>query len=265
MVTTRRQSILCKALTAQQTSRSLRNAKKLEQPLKPKTLIKPKQKKKTKTKATIKKLETVIVKHKASSNSSFYSDIAKELRLNTNRLKVCQDEKDVIRKCLLCRYYLSSMQWGPLMEKFIKDKFKINKPKDSTSGDGCSPKKKNIEIKVSLGTSQGAFNFVQIRPDHKIHYYLFLAYDLYFSKEGRVFWFLCKSQELYKLIPEYGGYAHGTVAKFGKITLRNLKGRNMEYALRPSPHAHKGSKPHILWQLMMKKFYKTESAIMKAI
>jgi hypothetical protein len=200
-----------------------------------------------------------------TNQSNFYSDIANELRQNTSGHKLCQDETNVVRKCLLCRYYLSSMQWGPLMEKFIKNKFNITKPLNSTSGDGCSKRKKNIEIKVSLGTSHGSFNFVQIRPDHKIHYYLFLAYDLHVGKEGKVYWLLCKPQELYKLIPEYGGYAHGTVAKFGKISQRNLKGRNMEYALRPSPLAQKGSKPYKLWQIMLKKFQRTESAIMKAI
>lgn len=198
-------------------------------------------------------------------SAAFYTNIVKELRQNTNKIKICQEEKDTTRKCLLCRYYLSSMQWGPLLEKHIKEKFCINKAKNSTSGDGCSKKKKNIEIKVSLGTSQGSFNFVQIRPDHNIHYYLFLAYNLHYGKEGRIHWFLCKPQELYKLIPEYGGYAHGTVAKFGKITQRNMKGRNMEFALRPSPSATKGSKPHKLWQILLKKFERTEKAILKTI
>lgn len=195
----------------------------------------------------------------------FYTDIAKELRQNTNWTKLCQDEHDIVRKCLLCKYYLSSMQWGPLLEKYIKHKFNISKAKNSTSGDGCSSKGKNIEIKVSLGTSQGAFNFVQIRPDHNIHFYLFMAYDVHYGKEGKVYWFLCKSQELYKLIPQYGSYAHGTVSKFGKITYRNLKGRNMEYALRPSPKARKGTHPNTLWQVLLKKFQRSENDIRKLI
>lgn len=202
---------------------------------------------------------------KNTKSVQFYKNIVKELRKNTNKVKLCQDEVDIVKKCLLCRYYLSSMQWGPLLEKFIREMFKIGKPKNSTSGDGCSPKKKNIEIKVSLGTSQGTFNFVQIRPDHNIHYYLFLAYDVYFGKEGKIYWFLCKAQDLYKLIPQYGGYAHGTVAKFGKITFRNMKGRNMEYALRPSPSSRQGSNPHKLWQTMIKKFNVSETTIKKTI
>lgn len=221
----------------------------------------------TKKKQTTRKCTKNAITQKLPLKKSidFYTNIVKELRKNTNKVKICHDELDTVRKCLLCRFYLSSMQWGPLLERFIKEKFKIGKPKNSTSGDGCSPKQKNIEIKVSLGTAQGTFNFVQIRPDHSIHYYLFLAYDLHFGKEGKIYWFLCNAQELYKLIPQYGGYAHGTVAKFGKITLRNMKGRNMEYALRPSPSSRQGSNPYKLWQIMMKKFHVSENVIKKTI
>ena len=200
-----------------------------------------------------------------SQPSHFFSHLAKELRQSTSRTKLCDQETNCVRKCLLCKYYLSSMQWGPLLEKYIKNKFNISKPKNSTSGDGCSPKNKNIEIKVSLGTIEGTFNFVQIRPDHNVQFYLFLAYDVHYGKEGKVYWFLCKAQELYKLIPQYGGYAHGTVSKFGNIHSRNLKGRNMEYALRPSPTARKGTKPFALWQIMLKKFLHTEKSIKNII
>ncbi len=194
-----------------------------------------------------------------------YNHIVKELRQANNRLQLCQKERNIVKKCLLSKYYLSSMQWAPLLEKHIKEKFKISCPTDKTSGDGCSSKGNNIEIKVSLGTMDGAFNFVQIRPDHNIHYYLFLAYDVYFGKEGRVYWLLCKSQDLYRLLPQYGTYAHGTVSKLGRITLRNLKGRNIEYALRPSPRAHKTSKQHTLWQIMLERFQCTEASIRKLI
>lgn len=194
-----------------------------------------------------------------------YNYIVKELRQPNNRLQLCQEETNIVRKCLLSKYYLSSMQWAPLLEKHIKEKFGISTPRNNTSGDGCSPKKKNIEIKVSLGTMDGSFNFVQIRPDHHIHYYLFLAYDVYFGKEGKVYWFLCKPHELYRLLPQYGTYAHGTVSKLGKITLRNLKGHNIEYALRPSPRAQKTSKQYALWQVMLKQFQCTEAFIRKLL
>jgi hypothetical protein len=194
-----------------------------------------------------------------------YSYIVKELRQSNNRLQLCQQEKNIVRQCLLSKYYLSSMQWAPLLEKHIKEKFSISSPTNNTSGDGCSPKKKNIEIKVSLGTMDGSFNFVQIRPDHHIHYYLFLAYDVYFGKEGKVYWFLCKPHELYRLLPQYGTYAHGTISKLGKITQQNLKGRNIEYALRPSPRAQKTSKQYTLWQVMLKRFQSTEASIHKLI
>lgn len=199
-------------------------------------------------------------------SDAFYGGLVNQLRKNTDYIALCRNENEIIKKCLLCKSFLSPSQWGPLLEKHIKDILKVSKAKDSMSGDGCSRKKKNVEIKVSLGTStMGQFNFVHLRPEHNLHYYIMLAYDVYHGKHGKVYWFLCPAKEIYKLIPQYGGYAHGTVAKLGKITKSNLKGKNKEYALRPHLYAQKGSKPRMLWDLMIKKFHVPLTKLKKII
>lgn len=203
--------------------------------------------------------------HKRKSDA-FYVGLVKQLRKNTNFVALCHKENELVKKCLLCKSCLSPSQWGPLLEKHIKDVLKISKAKDSMSGDGCSRKKKNVEIKVSLGTSTlGQFNFVHLRPEHKLHFYVMLAYDVQYGKLGKVYWFLCPAKDVYKLIPEFGGYAHGTVARLGKITQASLRGKNKEYALRPNPHAPKGSKPRLLWDIMMKKFNVSLTKLKKMI
>jgi hypothetical protein len=180
--------------------------------------------------------------------------IVKEMRNPVDYLKVCKEEKDTLRKCVLCRKYLSSNQWSVLLEGYIKEKFKIKKAENEVSGDGISSLGKKIEIKVSLGGLDGGLNFVQIRPDHQIDYYLFLGYNLFEDELGKVYWFLCPSTQLYKLIPEYGGYAHGTISKLGKISHENLCNRNCEYSLRPNPNKNKGCKSRELWDKMRSEF-----------
>ena len=148
--------------------------------------------------------------------------IVESMRVQNKYVEICKREEDLLHKCILCRYYLSSNQWSLLLESHIKNLFNIEKAKDSTSGDGISRNGMNIEIKVSLGSDNGRINFVQIRPDHKIDYYLFLVYNLYTENIGSIHWLLCDSNELYKLLPEYGGYAHGSILQHNAITLENI-------------------------------------------
>lgn len=63
--------------------------------------------------------------------------------------------------------------------------------------------------------------------------------------------FKIESEVVYKLIVNYGGYAHGTCSVLGKITMENIKGRNCEYALRCDPNAKKG-KSRDLWDELKK-------------
>jgi hypothetical protein len=192
-----------------------------------------------------------------------YIDIALKLRNKVCGVTRCTKEQNIVRKCLLCKYYLSSNEWSVLLEKHIKELFKISKSVNNTSGDGCSMNNLNIEIKVSLGTKDGTMNFVQLRPDHDINYYLLLAYDVSVENYGKVYWFLCKPDDLYELLPTYGGYAHGSIERLGKITKDNIKGRNCEYALRPNPY--KNGKPKQLWDLMIENYQSTEETIRETL
>lgn len=183
-----------------------------------------------------------------------FKEIVKEMRVSNNYKQICDDETNTLKKLILCKKFLSSQQWGPLLETFTKNKFCINNKKDSVSGDGTIGNN-NVEIKISLGVNkdESMFNFVQIRPDHNIDYYIFLVYVLEEDELGKDYWFLVKSDELYNLLPKYGGYAHGTVQKQGKISEDNIYGRNCEYALRPKV----GSE---LWNIFMK-FNKSEEEL----
>ena len=72
---------------------------------------------------------------------------------------------------------------------------------------------------------------------------------------GKAYVFKVPSEDLYELVIEYGGYAHGTCEKLGKITKDNIKGRNCEYALRCNPNSKKGNSFE-LWKQLKK--YETE-------
>ena len=65
-------------------------------------------------------------------------------------------------------------------------------------------------------------NFVQLRPDHIIDYYLFVGYNLFEDTYGKVYTFLIPSNDIHELIINYGSYSHGTVFKLGNITKDNI-------------------------------------------
>jgi hypothetical protein len=175
--------------------------------------------------------------------------LVETMRSEDKYKKLCIEETDLLKKCILCRYHLSSQSWSIIMENFIKDKLKLNNKKDETSGD-CSKLDKNYEIKVSLGTSSGQINIVQIRPDHKIDYYIIVCYNIHEEVLGKVYTFLIPSNKIYTLIVEYGSYAHGTTSKLGLITDKNIFGRNLEYCLRPNPLKNNIAKK--LWNEFLK-------------
>lgn len=187
------------------------------------------------------------------------------MREKNNNLELCQKETNLLKKCIFSKFHLSSNQWSPLLEKHIKTMFNIGKCNSKTSGDGCSSNRKNIEIKVSLGDQYGQINFVQLRPDHDIDFYIFLAYNLFEGQNGELQWFLCKPDDLYELIPIYGGYAHGSIQQHGKITEENIKGRNLEYVLRANPTKNINTKSRILWTVLVDRFGADESKIRNSI
>jgi hypothetical protein len=169
---------------------------------------------------------------------------------NTYKEK-CINETDLLNKCILCKQFMSSQEWSCVMEQYIKKELNIDSKKDEVSGDGCK-NGKNIEIKVSLGCINGQMNFVQLRPDHNIDYYLFVGYNLFEDTCGKVYTLLIPSENIYELIINYGSYSHGTVFKLGNITRENIKGRNCEYSLRPNPELSNNCKYKKLWIELLK-------------
>lgn len=89
---------------------------------------------------------------------------------------------------------------------------------------------------------------------------MILVYNLFEGEYGGVYLMIIPSKELYLLIPEYGGYAHGTNLKNGKITMSNLWGSGYEYALRPNPRK-KGTKSCELWEIMNSRWNRLGSDI----
>ena len=153
------------------------------------------------------------------------------------------------QKAILIRAFVNPQ--GNIPELIIKEDLQIGKPVDELSGDGCK-NGINYEIKYSGHAKKCKFNWLQIRPDHEIHFYILLGYDMYHDDNlGKVFTFKIPAEDLYELIEDYGGYAHGTIKKNGKITKENLKGRGLEYTLRAQPSAKKETKSGRLWSRLL--------------
>ena len=164
-------------------------------------------------------------------------------------LENIKNEKTLTGKCILARQYLTPQSTD--LEIICKKDLDIGNPLNSTSGDGHK-NGINYEIKASVHANKSKTNFVQIRPDHDIHFYIFIAYNMYENDTiGKAHIFKIPSHIVYDFIVRFGGYAHGTCAKLGKITSDNIKGRNCEYALRCDPNSKKG-KTFELWNQFMK-------------
>lgn len=160
----------------------------------------------------------------------------------------------LIDKCILAREYLSPQSTD--IEKIIKYDLNMDDTINEISGDGRK-NGINYEIKFSGHAKKSKLNFVQIRPDHNIDYYIFVCYNMHSNKslKGKAYILKIPSNDLYDIIINYGGYAHGTYSILGKITKENIKGRNCEYALRCNPNSLEGTKDYKLWRKLLK--YKT--------
>ena len=177
----------------------------------------------------------------------------KDVKNKSEIMKNIYTQPTLTAKCLHVRCYLNPQSTD--FETLLKKELEIGPPINETSGDG-NKNGVNYEIKTSIHAKKSKINFVQIRPDHNIDYYIFIAYNLYENETiGNAHIFKVPSNIIYNLIVQYGSYAHGTCAKFGKITLENIKGRNCEYALRCDPNATKG-KSYDLWNIL--KTYEVE-------
>jgi len=168
----------------------------------------------------------------------------KDCKDKTKIVEMIKSETSLTRKCVLARNYLSPQSTD--FETICKKDLNIDNAINSTSGDGHK-NGINYEIKASVHGNKSKINFVQIRPDHNVDYYILIAYNMYENNTiGNGHIFKIPSKIVYELIVRYGGYAHGTCNVLGKITLDNIKGRNCEYALRCDPNATKG-KSFDLW------------------
>ena len=154
--------------------------------------------------------------------------------------------KDEIMKCytlkeahIYCKIHkLSGQVTGPLIENFIKEKYNMEKNSASLCIGVLKHNGVDVEIKVSTGgQSNNKFNYVQMRMNHTCEY-LLTAYYIDYSNlenEGELYIFRLKKDHLREAILQFGGYAHGTVKKLGRINMEDLlNGENdKEYALRP--------------------------------
>lgn len=151
--------------------------------------------------------------------------------------------------CLMAKYYkLSAQQWGPMVEKHIMSSLKLKKPPNKTSGDGTRDGT-NYEIKASLCDSD--LNYVQIRPDHDIQWYILIAFFIQ-NNQVQLCQFKIPSEKVDELIITYGDYAHGTKKQKGSITADTIKGNGNEYALRPNPNGKPGTNKKKLWDEFVK-------------
>ena len=160
-----------------------------------------------------------------------------------------QYSNNLCEKCILARNFLKPQ--STIMERIIKTDLDIKNAINNTSGNGI---KNNIkyEIKISIFAKKSKFNFVQIRPDHDIDFYILICYDLYKNKLGQAYILKIPEKVIFNFIVQYGSYAHGTYKKLGKITMNNLKGRNCEYALRTYSNSNKNTKNYIFWSELLK-------------
>lgn len=135
-------------------------------------------------------------------------------------------------------HQLSGQIAGPLIEYYIKNKYKMIKNNSSLCIGDLHYKKSNIEIKISNGgKDNNKFNYVQLRLNHNCDYILTAYYisNDNIDIEGELFIFRLNKSDLKDIILKYGEYAHGTINKLGKITKKDLddKTNDKEYAIRP--------------------------------
>lgn len=138
-----------------------------------------------------------------------------------------------------CKYNnLSGQFTGPVLEKYIKIKYKMTKNNASLCNGDLKCNETNVEIKASNGGKENnKFNFVQLRMNHNCEYILTAYYIDYTNLDnlGELYIFKLNKENIKPLIVKYGGYAHGTIRKLGEITIDDLNDidNSKEYVLRP--------------------------------
>jgi hypothetical protein len=190
-------------------------------------------------------------KNKKSNNENMDNiDIQNETKI---KLKLLLDSSTSTKKHIInimklktlkeahiyCKYNnLSGQFTGPILEKFIKNKYNMIKNNASSCNGDLKCNEINVEIKASNGgKDNNKFNFVQLRMNHDCEY-IFTAYYIDYCNLddlGELFIFRLNKENIKNLILKYGGYAHGTIGELGVISLDDLNDVNnqKEYALRP--------------------------------
>jgi len=133
---------------------------------------------------------------------------------------------------IIAKSYLSPQSYGALLEIWIKKRMDLGDKLDNLSGD-ASHNIKTFEIKVSIEDKTGKFNYVQLRPSHSVDAYIILNYSITLDE---VLWLYIPHNEMITMINESGGYAHGTLAVQGAITLQSIQSNSYEYCIRPNMH-----------------------------
>lgn len=173
-------------------------------------------------------------------------------------------EPNIKRAHIYCKIHqLSGQVLGPLIEYYIKNKYGMiknnsslcngdlqqhnqrnfeiklsNDSKENNSSACIEHNQTNFEIKVSNGGKENnKFNYVQLRMNHNCAYIL-TAYHINYDNietEGELFIFKLTKINIKIIILKYGGYAHGTKQKLGKISEDDLENpiNNKEYSIRP--------------------------------
>lgn len=126
---------------------------------------------------------------------------------------------------------------GSIIENFIIVKNKMVKNNSKNLYGDAKINNKNIEIKISLGGNKthDKFNYVQIRFNHNVDYYILTAYYICINNVkngGELYIFIINKEDMKNLIIKYGGIAHGT--KIKKLIIGDLTNEILtEFSLRP--------------------------------
>ncbi len=187
-----------------------------------------------------------------TTNEQYLRSLVDEMRAPIKTIQEIMDEINMqlmlTGKCILARKYLTPQSTHT--ERMCREDLGIGPPLNETSGDGRK-NGINYEIKISIHAKNSRINFVQIRVDHDVQFYIFIAYNMYANVNlGKAHIFKVPSEAVYNMVVKYGGYAHGTIEMNGPITMETLRGHNLEYALRCNPNATSG-KSAKLWNELL--------------
>ena len=105
-------------------------------------------------------------------------------------------------KCVLIKKYLTPQ--STTMEIIIKKDLMMGPKKNQTSGDATKGED-NYEIKYSGHANKSKWNFVQIRPDHDVQFYVLLGYNMYYESNGigKGYVFKVPAENIYNLVINY--------------------------------------------------------------